>query len=421
MFLDTLMTLLTRMAARGSVFIVLLILALQLTTSEIGYYGLIVTTSYAFVFLLNLGFRHSIAFYVAKDILPLPTLIPLMGLYSLFTCIFAYFISNIVFRFIFSDTDPEYLVNYGSVIFIPMVLNYIVQGVFIGQGKISVFNKSEIVSKNFLLISTLLVMVSGVNLSLRSALIILFTSNVLGLIYSLHKVYSDENVGSLNFSISAIAIPHLKRMLTYGFPLTLAMSFSVLAPTACLMILKQYLTVEDVGIFFLAYKLTDIVSEAATSAGMVIFSRAVRAKSANESLVSSFKMAKILGVLSVFFIIITLPIVYYFSQALEKDRTELFFLIIATLSFSLPFLCFSKIANSALSAHSYSRYCLYNQAVCFCICVCICIFTVGELNIYAAVVSLIVSRFIGSVVYIFIYSKVLLVSPLKLIFGFMVK
>lgn len=349
MGVDALLVFLSRLLSRGSVFIVLLLLARTLSVEDLGFYGLVTTTAYTAVYFCSLGLRHASAFFLGKGfaedgavVAALVVSAVVLGIVS------ALFASG--FYIVRGETSSTSLVALLSgAVLLPMLFVYIGQGYFLGKRQIKRFNFSELLSRFVLLAVVGGGTAASFGLSLELALLAFLLSNFVGMAYVVVIVFRSLD-GPVQYSAGVrLIIPMIKQ----GFPFAVALALVLLSPTISLHSANYLLGAQAGGLFFAAYKITDIVGEAATATGLVSFSHGVQSSNARRALLRARRSAWVVSGLAVFFAIfmslaadLLIPTLLGAAYSGSAD-------LMSVLAWSLPFLCFARIMNPSLAAQGY--------------------------------------------------------------------
>jgi O-antigen/teichoic acid export membrane protein len=345
---------LSRVLSRGAALITLLVLTEALSISDIGYYGLIITTSYSAMYLGSLGIRHASAYFIGKKKASLSLIFSL----ATFVSITMSAITAIVLYFYYRDVQE--LFQYGNtsllaaIIVIPLLITFILQGIFLGVGDFKNFNASEILPKSLMMIAICMLYLLGVQITLDTSLSIFLITALLGSLYVLIVVRRSCTFNKLAFK------PFLP-MMSYGLPLTLSSFFTISLPLVTMTFLEGLSDGATLGVFYLAYKVTEIFGEAATSVGMVSFSKGVRGGGVREALLGVLPVvwAVMMLALVVLILVMLISLIAFnsFSSEVNKESLMIFVIVIS----ALPFLSFSRVINPALAAQGFAYYGAFTQ------------------------------------------------------------
>jgi O-antigen/teichoic acid export membrane protein len=396
---DILFTLFYRFASRGAFFFILILVAYYLSPDDVGVYGLVITTCYSLTYLFSLGSRHAIAFFLKDESFGHQAL--MSNVIFIFVLSMPIVLTMSYFIFSSISTGTDYYISVLAVsILLVLLLSYIFQGFFLGLDKISLFNKAEV----FVKFSSLIITCGYIGFSTKIELVYIlsafFISACLGLIYTVYLLYSLGVFGDFRiFRFKDVSLTQVKTILKYGIPLSTSMSLSVFAPSICMWIINYNLNLSAAGVFFIAYKVTEIISEVATSAGMVVFSKSIN-KKFEDSIIQSINVSKYIAIIALVCSGFVFAFGNYLDQILENKYGEGFSTILFFLLLGLPFLTFSRVVSSVFYASGYGGKVFVSQLFGFIVNCSICILLINIIGVYSAVISIFLGRFV-SVVFLF--------------------
>jgi O-antigen/teichoic acid export membrane protein len=351
MALEAFFVLIFRILGRGSVFVVLAILSRTLSLEDLGVYGLVTVTSYAFVYVVSGGLRHASAYFIGKGLAGDRVLYRVMFVYvsviGALCSVGIFFIAPYYFGQGY-DTATVVLV---SLAFIPLLFMFVFQGIFLGRGEIGNFNRTEIFARVLNLVLILIIVISGRDVSLLLSLIAFVSSNTVGAIFALYLASPRAPVGLHKSAESYFSV--FSRMVRYGLPLSMALALVAFSPAISMHVAKLTVGVGALGAIYLAYKLSDIVSEAATAMGMVAFSHGVRATSGRRALFSSLMsawMVALIGCVAGGFMITTSD---FLANIMLNAPDVTVPKVISIIGLGLPFLCYARVVNPSLAAQGF--------------------------------------------------------------------
>lgn len=415
MALDAFLVLLVRILGRGSVFIVLTILSRVLSLEDLGSYGFVTVSAYTLVYFVSMGMRHASAYFVGNKIESRHSIYLAVSIHSFIASVLGFLIIRaLMFEYsTFSLSSDGYLLS--AFAFVPLLFVFALQGIFLGTGEIGRFNSTELVPRLLNLFLIAIAYYLDVKLDFDTAVGIFIVSNSVGAIYALVTAYPG-GPGWGGVRSSAVSVMNIyPSLIKYGFPLSITLALVMLSPTLSMYIAKNSIDAVALGAFFLAYKLSDIVSEAATAAGMVAFSRGVRATSARRALSVALRASWIVGVIGAF----SGTMMLLFSEVLislmlgAKDDSVHSVLMIVALS--LPFLCFARVLNPSLAAQGYNFSGVVIQGVALLVNVTLAIYLSRDFGVEGVAAALAISRIVAAVAFAFVAKEVLGVGWLRVI------
>lgn len=356
--LDSLFVFLARLVSRGAVFVVLVILARGLSIEDLGYYGIVTTTAYSAVYFGSLGLRHASALYLGREMASVGAVVGALALASTVLGLVAGVGASLAYWYLGARSGDTLLAVLSGAVLLPMLFVFIWQGYFLGFKQIKRFNRSELVSRFLLLVLVLVVFLAGVEFSVQGALLAFLVSQLVGMTYVVATV-SRSVTGPLIFAGSGRTILDMVRS---GFPFAVSLALVILSPTISLHIGTLVAGAQVAGLFFVAYKLTDIIAEAATATGMVAFSYGVQKSRPRRALGSALRSAwVVVGISIVLAVILSLSSDLITRLLLGEEYADSA-VAIDILVWSLPFLCFSRILSPALAAQGHAATGAWIQA-----------------------------------------------------------
>lgn len=386
MIKDIFAVLLNRILARGGNLIVLALLARFLSTEDMGVYGLTTMTSYTVVYFASLGLRNSSAFFIAKGLFDEPRIKQ--------TLLYAWpIISTLAFGIMFGISsynlghraDPGIIALAASAV-IPMMFVYITQGIFLATKNIRAFNQSEIISRYFLLAGVLVSIIVD-QVTLAVSLLTFVASQFVSVVYIAARTYNKR---SYYFPISTDIFKPLWPMIKQGGVFSLTLAFVTMNSSVSVYFSNLKLGATSTALLFAALKITELVSEAATSAGLVSYSHGVGQNSKRRALYNNLQAAWVLFAV----VMVGAVVLFVFSGLIVKIvYGEKYLGAIAALNWlglSLPFLCYSRVVNSGLCAQGAVTSGMAVQAVAVLINGAIC-FSIGN-SLENVAIGLVVSR-----------------------------
>ena len=284
--LDILITVATRIGGKSVNLIVFVILAHSLSLSDMGAYGYLFTSAFILSTVLDFGIRNSVAFFIGSDEARLREYSSQVSIISGFMGL-----AVPVFALGIVETSPvqldlsSFLVPM-SILIWAMLYIRMGQGVFLGAGSISEFNKSDLVARLCLLIGTVL-LVAFDELDLNNALYSLALSQLIGAAYL--GIVTTKNIG-WRFSIK---LEIWRSLFGRGAMFMLSVLLMSFAKKMSFYAVSQYLAAENAGVFFGLQRTTEILTEVALAVAVVMFSHGVRGNGKVEILRQSAQSTRI--------------------------------------------------------------------------------------------------------------------------------
>jgi O-antigen/teichoic acid export membrane protein len=286
MLADSLWVLLTRLVMRGANFAVFVLLARSLGVGEFGFYGYVMSTALVLAIAFDMGLRQSGAWLIGREPAAdtavtthlLALWLPLGGL-GVLTC------------WLLLDAGG-YVAGYGGLALVaalnvaPMLCLRTGQGVFLGRGDLAGLNRSELISRGVVLAGTAGLWAAG-RLDLEAAVWALLAAHVAAACYLLARVRRGIRPGTL-FRPALVG-----RLLRYGGELWVAVLLLILLGRIGFWVVSWRLGEDALGLYFGAQRLGEILVEAATAVGIVVFSHGVRAKDVASSALDAIRIARL--------------------------------------------------------------------------------------------------------------------------------
>ncbi|MCH9733301.1 MAG: oligosaccharide flippase family protein [Actinomycetia bacterium] len=265
-------TVIVRFFAKSANLIALAILARALSVSDLGLYGFLFIASAMISMAFDAGTRNSVAFYMGRD----PERRADFARYALLAFVPFGILSAIATPavFLFHPSAPPMhvilapvIVNTLSLLFIRME-----QGILLGSGQISVFNRTEAVPRTVLLALTV-GMFTIHEINLLTALYILAVANLSGAIAVAFGVLPTIRGGQL------LSLGDTKRLLKRGIVFMLGVMAMFATQKISFLVIARVGSSSEMGLFYGAQRLTEVMTEIAVAVSVVLFSNNVRADS----------------------------------------------------------------------------------------------------------------------------------------------
>jgi O-antigen/teichoic acid export membrane protein len=291
MLVEALWVLGTRLANRGSNFIVFLLLARSLPVAEFGLYGYVVATTMVVSVACDLGLRQAAAQQIGRAGGNASAVASLLLLLWLPLGLVAALAAALSLRWgDFSLGTGVLLLVAGSTA--AMLLIRMGQGVFLGQGAIRALNQSELVSRVVMLSGTVGLWLLG-HLDLVAALWLLLLAHAAAGLWLVVQVR-----GLLSLSLPEGAL--VRRMLRAGAAFASGILLMILMGRVGIWVVNATLPAADLGIYFGLLRLSEMIVEVATAVGVVLFSHGVRSASDTAAARDSVRVARlVLAVMTV--------------------------------------------------------------------------------------------------------------------------
>lgn len=402
----------SRLLSRGSVFVVLLILARTLSVEDLGFYGLVTTTAYTAVCFCSFGLRHASAFFLGKGIAEEGALVGALAVSAAVLGIASGLFASVFYGMRGGASGASVVALLSGAVLLPMLFVYIGQGYFLGKRQIKRFNFSELLSRFVLLAVVAVGTVASFRLSLDLALSAFLLSNFVGMTYVVLVVFRSVGGPIQCAAGSRLIMPMIKQ----GFPFAVALALVLLSPTISLHSANYLIGAQAGGLFFAAYKITDIVGEAATATGLVSFSHGVQSSNGRRALLRARRSAWVVSGLAVFFAIfmslsadLLIPTLLGKAYAGSAD-------LMSVLAWSLPFLCFARIMNPSLAAQGHGASGAWVQFATVLVNVLLAFALAPTLGLIGIAVALAISRFLNALAFAAVVARVTRVPVLAIVF-----
>lgn len=296
---DYVQTLFSRFGIKLVNFIFFLVLARYLTINEMAVYGFFFSMSLLLSVVFDAGNRNVIAKMVGANSAYVGSAIKyLFSIYSVMACIvLALFVLGIgVSHFeLIGTVQIEFLLLLGSMTFIRMF-----QGLLLGRGLITKFNKSEMVSR-LALLAMLLFMLTTEQVTLNLACLSLALSQFISALYLLWIITNLDKSKNEKLSVKDI-----QSLMKNGGLFMIAVFLMNISKQLHFYVLTEF---DDnfSGAYFSIYRICEIVTEVSIAVSIVLFSRATNDKSDKDTLIRLSKASRItLTLLAPLFIFVIL-------------------------------------------------------------------------------------------------------------------
>lgn len=267
--LDIVKTVLARFGGKTVNLLVFVIVARSLTLEEMGIYGFIFSSTLILATLLDFGVRNSLAVFVGKDAGSERAYTQAGLLLWLAAAILV--VPAVLANFYLSWgalVQPHYVLSAGLLL-AAMVYLRMLQGVLLGQGKLGLYNQTELASRIVLLVSCLFFLAIG-QLTLVTALWTLAGSQVAAALYLAYVQRAAFRGWTSDYR------PLLRALVVRGFPFMLCVLMMNASKRMSFMAVSYYASPDDAGLFFALQRLTEILTELGLAVSVVILSHNVR-------------------------------------------------------------------------------------------------------------------------------------------------
>ena len=272
-----------RMAARGAQFVTFFLLARSLSPADFGWYGLFTTSVLLGVLIGSLGLRQACAYQLGQGRLSHAEALGAMGVsWPVLSLVAAGAV-------VVAVGNPLPTPGWTPIILISLVATLgamgvmLMQGLLLGLGRTGRFALSDSVMAVLLLAMTAGLWVSG-HLTLYSVLMAVAASQLIAGIATFF-------MASPGAGRPQIVLAETPALLAYGFGFALNLFLITLSVRLSLYLIEMHGGAELAGQFFAGVRLNDLMIEAATALGLVLFSDTVRSGSQVETLRSNLKIA----------------------------------------------------------------------------------------------------------------------------------
>jgi O-antigen/teichoic acid export membrane protein len=284
--LDTLTTIVTRFGAKSVNLLVFLIVARQLSLTEMAAYGFIFSTTLIYSTILDLGTRNSLAVFIGKE--PALTNDYTRSGFALWLVLSVLGVPAAYLTLRASDLgmDTTQLAIPFAILLAAMLYLRMMQGPPLGTGDIKLFNRSELASRVALLIGTVILLVIPGAFTLLSAVWVLAVSQVAAALYLFAKQLPAMRARSGKWTVLAW------KLVSRGFLFMLSVLLMNAAKRASFLVVSQTSASDAAGTFFALQRLTEIITEVGLAIAVVAFSYSVRSSSTREAVDSSAAMLR---------------------------------------------------------------------------------------------------------------------------------
>lgn len=268
LLIDSMVTVVTRFFSKGANFVVFVILAHVLSLQQFGRYGYIMAVTLLWSTVCDFGTRHSVTYYLGAEPGKTKAIVSQALLWNLI-----FTVLGGVALALYLEMSAEIMQTKEEIIsavamFVVLNTIRIQQAVPLGIDGLKTFNKSESIPRVMLVVFTIALWATG-TLTLSTALWSFFASNLAAAGYLL--AVSVKVSGMLRIE-KDITLKLIRR----GSMFLPGVVLMILSKRASILMLEELSTAQDVGAFFGAQRLAEIVTEVALAVGIVVFSHNVK-------------------------------------------------------------------------------------------------------------------------------------------------
>lgn len=271
-----LVTIVARIGGKAVNLVVFLVLARTLTVDDLGLFGFVFTTVLVMISAFDVGVRNSVAYFIGRTPDKLPTLalqtlllwggLSVLGLVTLYSVL--YVAGNGLHQ-------PVYAIPAGT-LFVSMLFLRMGQGVLLGQGRITFYNQTELVSR--------VVLASAVGLLLLMDRVTLGSAlAAMGGSYGVGAIVLAAGIVPVTRHGDRLDIEAAKLLLRRGFVFMTAVLLMTATNRIAFLLLSQLGQADEVGLFYGLQRLTEVLTEIALAVALVGFSQSVRAESSESA------------------------------------------------------------------------------------------------------------------------------------------
>ncbi|WP_417242616.1 lipopolysaccharide biosynthesis protein [Celeribacter sp.] len=274
-----------RMAARGAQFFTFLALAHELSPSQFGAYGLLITSVLLASLLGSIGLRQASAQWIgvnkithAHALGTLLALLPVLGVISAFA----------VWCVVGSQISAHGVTPGGLIVFVAVagsMATMMFQGILLGLGRTTAFSLSDSLYPFSLLGLVLLLRVLTPHIELLPVVASVAIAQTIAGLLTFVLAWRGSDKIALQSSRQVIHL--VKHGLAYSVNLFLI----TLSARISLYFIQTMISQDAVGQFFAGQRIGDLLIEAATAVGLVLFSDGVRSKDPQATLRRNARIA----------------------------------------------------------------------------------------------------------------------------------
>jgi len=379
-----------RIGSRLSSFLVIILLARYLDPESVGIYATVAASIYLSSYVFELGIRGGCARAFSR---PQEGALKSSAFYAaLLGSISAAIVCAYVFKAVF-DIESSYTIIFGSLTAAAATFSHCAQGVFIGEADLRRANIFETAPKLLSLLFT--AAACGLDLiDVETSVFALFLSFLFSSIGAGYHAFIKGSPLSKPSARDALSLANL------GFLICLSSAVVALGSGANVYAAKIVLGAAAAGIFYTAYKLSDVIAEAATAASMVLFSKSTRAADDRAAVLEGLKGGLALfgcGVIAAAILIALSDIII--SIAFGPDFLEASS-VLRVIALSLPFLCFSRVMQGVFGARGRGGMTLRVQSASLAINILLCLLLVSVYGLAGIAWALVISRIFSMAMYL---------------------
>lgn len=272
----------TRFVTKAANMIVFIILARELSTNDMGRFGLLSSSAFVLSTFWDCGLRNSIAFYVGQRQEKLRSIVS-CALWMFPVLAFGISVSVLVLVLInFIDIDGGKNIFFAIIFVVSLLTIRIFQGVLIGIGKLNWYNFSELTSRSCLLVCTVFYVYFG-EIDIETVLFIF------GFSYSLGALTTLVGVDALRYKLHQPDFKLFWELLSRGLYFMFGVFAIQLLSRFNVFILSVYEGSAEVGVVFSLQRISEIITELGLAVSLVLFSYNVREADQSKIILNTFR------------------------------------------------------------------------------------------------------------------------------------
>jgi O-antigen/teichoic acid export membrane protein len=346
-------TVATRFGGKAINLLVFVIVARMLSLNDMSMYGLIITLTLIYSTMLDIGTRNSLAFYIGKQ----PELAGSYARYGvvqwLLLTLLCYPVMYLSLKYMGSAPNATAYSLPSAALLSGMLYLRIMQGPLLGQGKIGLFNRTELSARVVLLIGTGANLLMPKAFTLSSALWVMAISQLAASAYLLLLQRHVLAAPLAGHKPSSLIGPLLSR----GFVFMLGVVMMYVSKRLSFLFVSQFASAESSGLFFTLQRLTEIITEVGVAISAVVFSHSVRAKNAKDAVHLAAESTRIsFAIFIAISVVLAIGGKWFLPLVIGKEfhgETMLFLLILlATLAGSVWTMLIPNLSVAAPPSHA---------------------------------------------------------------------
>ncbi|WP_187775830.1 lipopolysaccharide biosynthesis protein [Luteimonas suaedae] len=259
------------------------LLARFLSPAEFGWFGIVTTAITLSALLGGLGLRQSVAYQIGREQIGIGEgAATALAVWPLLAAISA----AIVFLTYGKALPGLSPTASGGAIFVGVagtMLVMLLQGVFLGRGDIRAFSATEALPRALLALFALLLAATA-------------ATTILSAIWAYALAFALAAPVAARLALRGVSglrpkLGRLKGLIGYGIPFAFNLFLVTLCSRLSMFVIEHHFDAAAAGLFFAAVRVNEIVLEAATAFGLVVFSRSVRDTKTDQVLAKTARVA----------------------------------------------------------------------------------------------------------------------------------